>query len=74
MKKSVLKTFAKFTRKHLCQSLFLIKLQAATATLLKQGLRHTPVTLSKKRPRQRCFKISFFYRTPPVTASEKMDD
>ena len=51
--KGVLGNFAKFTGKHLCQSLFLMKLQAAPATLLK------------KRPCYRCFPVSFakFLRT-----------
>ena len=54
MKKGVPKTFAKFTGKHLCQSLFFNK----TA-----GLR--PATL-KKRIWNRCFPVNFakFLRTP----------
>ena len=50
-KKVFLKKFAKFTGKRLCQSLFLIKLQA---------------TLLKKRPWHRCFPVYFakFLRTP----------
>ena len=49
-KKGVLKDFAKFTGKHLCQSLFLNKV----------------VTLLKKRVWHRCFPVSFakFLRTP----------
>ena len=35
MKKAVLKNFAKRTGKHLCWSIFLIKLKAGPATLLK---------------------------------------
>ena len=54
--KGVLSNFAKFTGKHLCQSLFLIKLQAAPATFL-WILRN--------------FKNTFFYRTPLVAASDK---
>ena len=51
--KSVLKNVAKFTGKHLCQSLFLIKLQA------------WPTTLLKKRLWNRCFPVNFatFLRT-----------
>ena len=52
--KPAFRNFAKFTGKHLCQSLsFLIKLQAA-ATLLKKRLLH------------RCFSVNFakFLRTP----------
>ena len=54
-KKSVLKKFAKFTAKHLCQSLFFNKVA---------GLR--PVTLLKKRLWHRCFLVNFvkFLRTP----------
>ena len=54
-KKGVLRNFAKFTGKHLCQSLFLIKLQASR-----------PPTLSKKRLWHRCFPVNFakFLRSP----------
>ena len=54
-KKSVPKYFAKFTGKHLCQSLFFHKVL---------GLR--PATLLKKRPRRRCFPVKFakILRTP----------
>ena len=44
-KKEVLKHFAKFTRKHLCRSLFFIKV--------------TGVSLLKKRLRHRCFPATF---------------
>ena len=55
--KRVLRNFSKFTGKHLCQSLFLIKLQV-------WGLR--PATLFKKRPWHRCFPVNFMklLRTP----------
>ena len=43
-KKGALRNFAKFTRKHLCQSLFFNKVA---------GLR--PATLLKKKLRHRCF-------------------
>ena len=64
-KKGVLRNFAKFTGKHLCQSLFFNKVA---------GLR--PSTLLKKRLWYRCFpfnffeifKNPFFYRTPLVAA------
>ena len=51
-RKSVLRNFAKFTRKHLCQGLFFNKV-AATALL-------------KKRLWHRCFPLNFakFLRTP----------
>ena len=54
-KKDVLRNFAKFTGKHLCQSLFFNKVA---------GLR--PATLLKKRLWQRCFPMNFlrFLRTP----------
>ena len=53
-KKGVLWNFAKFIGKYLCQSLFLINLQAAPATLLKM------------RPWGRYFPVDFakFLRTP----------
>ena len=46
-KKGVLGNFAKLTGKHLWQSLFLIKLQAPPATLLKKRLWH------------KCFPVNF---------------
>ena len=54
-KKGVLKNFANFTGKHLCQSLFYIK----------KG------TLAQVFSWKFCeiFEIIFFYRTPPVAAS-----
>ena len=55
-KKVVLKSFTKFTGKHLCQILFLIKLQAS-------GLRSA--SLLKKIVWYRCFPVNFakFSRT-----------
>ena len=60
MKKGVLRNFAKFTEKHLCQSLFFNKVTALR-----------PATLLQKRPWHRYFPVSFgkflrtpFYRTP----------
>ena len=47
-KKVVLINFAKFTGKHLCQSLFFNKVE---------GLR--PVTLLRKRIWHRCFPVNF---------------
>ena len=54
-KKGVLRNIAKFTGKHLCQSLFFNKVA---------GLR--PATLLKKRLWHRCFPVNFakFLRTP----------
>ena len=53
-KKGVLKNFAKFTEKHLCQSLFFN---------IVAGLR--PATILKKRLWHRCFPVNFvkFLRT-----------
>ena len=55
VKKGVLKNFAKFTGKHLCQCIFFIKVA---------GLR--PATLLKMRLWHRCFPVNFvkFLRTP----------
>ena len=54
-KKGVLRNFAKFTGKHLCQGLFFNKVA---------GLR--PATLLKKRLWHRCFSVNFakFLRAP----------
>ena len=54
IKIGVLKNFAKFTGKHLCQSLFFNKVT---------GLR--PSTLLKKRLCHRCFPVNFakFFKT-----------
>ena len=55
MQKGVLKIFAKFTGKHLCQSLFFNKIAGLKcATLLKMG------------PWRRCFPVYFvkFLKTP----------
>ena len=54
-KKGVLRNFAKFTGKHLCQGLYFDKVG---------GVR--PVTLLKKRLWHRCFRVNFvkFLRTP----------
>ena len=55
MRKGVLKNSANFTGKHLCWSLFSIKLQA-----------WIPATLLKKRLQHRCFpvKVAKFLRIP----------
>ena len=68
-KKGVLRNFAKFTGRHLCQSLFFNKVA---------GLK--PATLLKKRFWHRCFpvnfakflRIPFSCRTPPVAASDNL--
>ena len=61
MKKGVLRIFAKFTGKQLCQILIFSKVA---------GLR--PATLLKRKLWHRCFPVTFakfprtpFYRTPP---------
>ena len=67
-KKGVLKNFAKFTEKHLRQSLFFIKVACLRpATLLKKE------TLSQVFSCEFCetSKDTFSYRTPPVAASNK---
>ena len=58
MRKGVLRNFAKFTERHLCQSLFFNKIA---------GL--TPATLLKRRLCNRCFPVDFakFLRTPFLT-------
>ena len=63
--KRVLGNFAKFTGKHLCQSLFLIKLQAKTCNFIKK---ETPTQVFSCE----FFEISkkaCFYRTPLVSVS-----
>ena len=57
-KEGVLTNFAKFTGKHLCQSLFFNKVAALR-----------PATLLKKRLWHRCFPVNFakFLRTPFLT-------
>ena len=64
-KKGVLRNFAKFTGKHLCQILFLIRLQAEACIFIKKE------TLAQVFSSE-FYKISkntFSYRTPPVAAS-----
>ena len=59
-KKGVLGNFVKFTRKHLCQSLFLNKVVDLRTT-----------TLVKKKPWNRCFpeNFAFSYRAPTMADS-----
>ena len=64
VKKSVLKNFTKFTRKHLCQSLFFNKV-----ALLKTRLWHRcfPVNLVKfLRPPATSLKMRLWHRCVPV--------
>ena len=74
-KKGVLRNFAKFTGKYLCQSLFFNKVTSVRpATLLKRRL----CNFIKKETMAQLFscefceisKYDFFYRTPPMNASE----
>ena len=69
----VLKNFANFTGKHLCWSLFSIQLQALrSAPLLKRDfnmLDSNVMTYMFSCEICEIFKITFFYRTPPVAAS-----
>ena len=63
VRKGTLRNFAKFTGKHLCQSLF-FNLVAELS----------PATLLKKKLWDRCFPVNFAkfcfpYRTSPVAAS-----
>ena len=62
--KVVLKNFAKFTEKYLCQSLFLINLRQSCIFIEKE-------TLAKMFSCEFCeiFKNIFFYKTPLVAAS-----
>ena len=67
-KKGVLRNFAKFEGRHLCQSLFLNKVAGLrSATLLKRE------TLAQVFSSDFCkiAKNNFFYRTPLVAASVK---
>ena len=57
---NVLKNFAYFTGKNLFWGLFLIKLQT-----FKPRAQVFPYKISE------IFKTTFFYRTPPATASER---
>ena len=63
-KKGVLRNFAKFTGKHLCQSLFLIE----ACNFIKKE------TLAQAFVCEFCefSKDTFFYRTPPVAASQQL--
>ena len=68
-KKGIIKNFTKFTGKHLCQRLFFNKvagLRPGTCNFIKKK------TLAQVFYCQFCeiFKNAFFYRTPPVTATD----
>ena len=62
--KDVLRNFAKFTGKHLCQSLFFNKVAGGASKFIKKG------TLAHVFSSEFCeiSKNTFFYRTPLVAA------
>ena len=66
-----LRNFAKFTGKHLCQSLFFNKVAGLTPGTGDSGTGGflKPATLLKKRLWHRCFPVNFakFLRTPILT-------
>ena len=59
VKKGVLRNPAKFTRKHLCQASFLIRLQAWGTGFLPWILRNFQEQLFYKTPLDDCFSIDF---------------
>ena len=65
-KKGVLKNFAKFKGKHLCQSLFFDKVAGAACNFIKKE------TLAQMFSCEFCkiSKNTFFYRTPSIATSE----
>ena len=65
VKKGVLKNFAKFTGKHLCQSLFFNKVTARVSLFIKLQAYGLQLYL-KKRLWHKCFPENFakFLRTP----------
>ena len=67
-KKGVFKNFAKFTEKHLCQSLFFKKLQASACNFIKKE------TLAQVFSCEICeiFKNIYFTEYPRTTASENL--
>ena len=67
-KKGVLRNFTKFTGKHLCQSLFLIKLQASGLELYLKRESGTGVSCEFCE----ISKNTFSYRTPLVAASRDL--
>ena len=64
-KKSVFRNFTKFTRKHLCQSLFFNKVAGLACNFIKTE------TLAQVFSCEFCeiSKNTYSYRTPPVAAS-----
>ena len=66
-KKVVVKNFAKFTEKHLCQNLFFNK--AAVKCHACNFIKKEPLVQLFSWEFCEIFKNSFFYRTPPGVAS-----
>ena len=66
-KKGVLKNFAEFKGKHLCRSLFLIKLQVKKASLRPEK-NETPTQVFSGEFCE-IFRNTYFYRTSSVAAS-----
>ena len=66
-KKGVLRNFAKFSGKHLCQSLFLIKVAGLSCNFIKKE------TVAQVFSCEFCefYKNTFYVRTPLVVASDK---
>ena len=62
------KNFAIFTGKHLCRGLFLMKLQAFKPANFLKINSNTGVSYGYRE----IFKNIFFYRTPPVAASDSL--
>ena len=67
LKTGILKDFVIFKGKHLCWSLFLIKLLAFRPAFSFKSLKETPRQVISCAYRE-IFKNIFFNRTPPVTA------
>ena len=65
-KKGVLRNFAKFTGKHLCQNLFFNKVAGLACNLIKKEI------LAQLFSFEFCkiSKNTYSYRTPPLAASE----
>ena len=67
LQRGVLKSFANFTRKHLCwRSLFNKTAGLKAWNFIKKRLQHKFFSVKFAK----LFKNTFFYRTPPVAASE----
>ena len=67
--KVVRKIFAKLTGKHLCQNLFFNKVADSGKMRFKMRQRHRCFSVNFTK----IFKNNFFYRIPPVAASEFLE-